>query len=333
MMALPFFEKPHFSMIHGCLAKRTIELASANRAKAEKRDSCTQCAGYAQGRTPRGHGSERRVKTRAIFFPFDLFGSAGARAGAELLADAFQEMLADNRREKIPTRARASLHKVRFEEFVFDTLADYQDWRPHARAAVRPVLQRGDFLLWVTGNHLGALPVYDELARLTPLPLVVQLDAHLDIYNLSDCTPELSHGNFLLHCDGALPPLINLGHRELLLRADYVARSFRRTFAASELALDPEPALRAVAEAAAQADRVFLDLDCDVFDPAHFPAVAQPQPFGLTPHFVLRVLAAIGRDRLAGLILSEFEPARDRHDHCLATLLWLIEYVLLSLYE
>src|SRR6266513_1487566 len=47
------------------------------------------------------------VKTSAIFFPFDLFGSAGAGAGAELLAEAFQEMLADNRRERVPTRARA----------------------------------------------------------------------------------------------------------------------------------------------------------------------------------------------------------------------------------
>jgi arginase family enzyme len=273
------------------------------------------------------------VKTRAIFFPFDLFGSSGTRAGAELLADAFQEMLADNRREKIPTRARAYTARVRFEECVFERLNDYLEWRPHARQALQPILARGDFLLWVSGNHLGVLPVYDELARLETPPLVVQLDAHLDIYHLSDCTRELSHGNFLLHCDGPLPPLINLGHRELLLRPEHIARSYRQTFAAADLAIDPELALRAVAEAAQQASRVFLDLDCDVFDAAWFPAVPQPQPFGLNPSFVLRVLAAIGADRLGGLCLSEFDPARDQHDRCLATLLWLIEYVLLSLYE
>ncbi len=44
------------------------------------------------------------MTTRAIFFPFDLFGSPGTRAGAELLADAFEEMLADNRRERVATR-------------------------------------------------------------------------------------------------------------------------------------------------------------------------------------------------------------------------------------
>src|SRR5947207_2145573 len=135
-------------------------------------------------------------KTSAFFFPFDLFGSGGTGAGAQLLADAFQEMLADNRREKIATRARAYAGKVRFQEFSFDTLADYQEWRSTARQAVRQVFdQDDDFLLWTTGNHLGVLPVYEELGRRKEPALVVQFDAHLDIYNLTDCTSELSHGN------------------------------------------------------------------------------------------------------------------------------------------
>src|SRR5882672_10949726 len=94
-------------------------------------------------------GSDQdKMNTRAIFFPFDLFGSAGTKAGVELLADAFQEMLADNKRERQPTRARAYANKVRFQEFTFETLADYKDWRHQARLAIREVLDRNDFLLW-----------------------------------------------------------------------------------------------------------------------------------------------------------------------------------------
>src|SRR5690348_16022346 len=103
------------------------------------------------------------MTTRAIFFPFDLFGSPGAKAGAELLADAFQELLADNKRERIATRARAYADKVRFEEYTFETLADYKDWRGQARTRVRQIFRQDELLLWVTGNHLGALPIYDEL--------------------------------------------------------------------------------------------------------------------------------------------------------------------------
>src|SRR5689334_13354420 len=99
------------------------------------------------------------MKTSALFFPFDLFGSGGTKAGVELLADAFQEMLADNKRERQPTRARAYANKVRFQEFTFETLADYQDWRRQARLAIHHAVDRGDFLFWISGNHLGVLPM------------------------------------------------------------------------------------------------------------------------------------------------------------------------------
>src|SRR5262245_24822395 len=104
------------------------------------------------------------MKTRAIFFPFDLFGSGGTREGALTLADAFREMLADNKRERVATRARAYAGKVHFQEFAFDKLSAYEHWRQDARRAIRQAWSRKDFLLWVTGNHLGALPIYDELA-------------------------------------------------------------------------------------------------------------------------------------------------------------------------
>ena len=147
--------------------------------------------------------------------------------------------MADNRRERRPTRARAYTSKVRFEEFSFETLSAYTTWHEDARA-VQEVWQHDDFLLWITGNRLGVLPLYEELGEpgndtrsggfdrrvsLTAADLntvVIQFDAHLDIYNLSDCTSELSHGNFLLHCDGPMPALINVGHRELLLRPEYI---------------------------------------------------------------------------------------------------------------
>jgi agmatinase len=271
------------------------------------------------------------VKTSAIFFPFDLFGSGGTRAGAELLADGLREMLADNRREKVPTRARAYAGKVRVSEVSFDRLDAYQGWRETGRKAVREALDRRDFLIWSAGNHLGTLPVYDELAGTDTL--VIQFDAHLDVYNLSDCTEELSHGNFLKHCAGPLPRLVNVGHRDLLLRPSYVKTWFHRTFSAAELAIDPGPALAEIASLCKEAPRVFLDLDCDVFDPAYFPGSAHPQPLGISSQLFLRFLDAAWSERVIGLAISEFDPARDERDRSLATLLWLIEHVLLRKYE
>src|SRR5436305_4675591 len=235
------------------------------------------------------------VRTTALVCPFALFGSPGTAEGAELLADALREMLADNRRERRPTRSRAYQPHVRVRELPFATPADYAAWLPRARRTARQALKAGDFLLWVGGNHLTALPVYQELAA-DPDALVVQFDAHLDLYHLSDCTEELSHGNFLRHAE-KLPPLLNLGHRDLFLLPEQTAPYYRATFSAAELAIDPEPALKEVRRLTRRAKRVVIDLDCDAFDPAYLPAVAHPLPFGLTPPLFLRLLDAAWSDR------------------------------------
>jgi arginase family enzyme len=272
------------------------------------------------------------TKTEVIVFPFDLFGSGGTAGGATLLADEVREVLRDNRRERVRTRARVYTPHVRLREHSFETLADYADWRLRGRQAARQALDGGDFLLWLTGNHLGALPVFDELAGAEDV-LVVQLDAHLDIHHFGDCTTELSHGNFLLHCAGPVPRLINAGHRDLLLPADHIAATYHQVYSTIDLARNTGAVLDQMRQAGAGASRIFLDLDCDVFDPANFPAVSQPVPFGLEPLAVLRLLEALPGDKLAGVFSSEFDPGRDQQDRSLAIVVWLIEYLLLRRYE
>ena len=77
------------------------------------------------------------MKTSAVCFPFDLFGSAGAAAGAELLADELREILADNRRETVATRARAYTDHVRIRQASFETVEQYQGWREQGRRLAR----------------------------------------------------------------------------------------------------------------------------------------------------------------------------------------------------
>jgi arginase family enzyme len=268
-----------------------------------------------------------------VFFPFDLFGSAGTAAGAELVADAFREMLADNRRERVSTRADFYAGQVKVREFSFEDLTDYQTWRSRARRMAQTALQKSDLLFWITGNHLGVLPVYEALARQDAGSLVIQFDAHLDIHHFAECTTELSHGNFLLHADGPLPALINVGHRDLLLPADYIAKHYAAAYSAESLIVDTDTVLNKLSQAARNATRVFLDLDCDVFDPAFFPGVSQSLPFGLSPSLFLRLVTAVWSERVAGLGVSEFMPARDRNDQSLATLAWLLEFLLLKRHE
>ncbi|MCI0352865.1 MAG: arginase family protein [Acidobacteriales bacterium] len=141
-----------------------------------------------------------------------------------------------------------------------------------------------------------------------------------------------SSTNRRLHCQ-RLPRLINVGHRELLLRPEHVKKYYQHAYSAAELAVHSEKTLAAIGAACETETRVFVDLDCDAFDPAYFPAVAEPTPFGLSPQLLLRILEVIGIHRLAGIALSEFHPAHDVADRGLETLMWLLEYVLLGVYE
>jgi arginase family enzyme len=262
-----------------------------------------------------------------VVFPFDLFGSAGTGAGARLLGDAVHEILDDTDRETRPCRADALRGNVRVTELDFDTLPDVTNWRKRGRQAARAALKSGEFLLWLGGNHLAALPVLEELGAGT---LVVQFDAHLDVYAFHDNKEELSHGNFLTHFEAPRPRLVNVGHRDLFLVPEEIGETFAAVYPAWEIAADVSRVATELKAKAVAAKRVWIDLDCDVFDPSALPAVAEPLPFGLLPPAFLALFEAAWAGNVVGMSVSEFDPGRDVRDTGLNLLGWLVEYVLLK---
>lgn len=263
----------------------------------------------------------------AVIFPFDLFGSGGTGAGAQLLGDALREAVDDAAVESRPMRTHAFAERLRFEEYPFETIDQVTGWRETGREAAKRLLAAGDFVLWLAGNHLGALPVYEELG---PDALVIQFDAHLDCYDLHDCTEELCHGNFLLRAGVPLPKIVNIGSRDLFLLPKDVKRSFVKVHPAEGVAANPAGVAADLRKRAAKAKRVWIDIDADAFDPAYCPAVPQPVPFGLTPMQFLPLLDAAWGGNVAGVSISEFDPGRDVRDTSLNLLGWLTERLLLK---
>lgn len=261
----------------------------------------------------------------AIVFPFELFGSAGTGAGAQLLGDALREMLDDADEEKRPSRSDAFRGKVEMLEESFDTMESVHHWRLTARALAKSLVPEGPSI-WFLGNHLGALPLLEELG---PKFKVIQFDAHLDVYNLANCHEELSHGNFLMHGNAKLPSIFNVGSRDLFLADEHVRKYFRDVISAERVAQDPQKTIKKVAAKFAGERKIWIDIDCDVFDPAFFPAVHGTLPFGISPAFLLGLLAQLNWRYVAGVSISEFDPGRDQRDQSLSTLVWLIEWCLL----
>lgn len=270
------------------------------------------------------------MRSTVVVFPFDLFGSAGTGTGAQLLGDAVREIIDDTARETRPSRADAFRGKLKVREAAFETLDQVADWRKRGRQLAKQALKARDFLIWLGGNHLGVLPVFEELP---PDTLVVQFDAHLDVYEFHDTTRELSHGNFLRHLPAARPRFVNVGHRDLFQTPEQIGEFFDATFSAEDVAGDTERVAKELRAMAVAAERVWIDLDCDALDPAYLPGVQQPLPFGLAPPAFLKLLGAVWSGKVAGLSVSEFDPGRDVRDTSLNLLGWLIEWVLLKKHE
>ena len=66
-----------------------------------------------------------------------------------------------------------------------------------------------------------------------------------------------------------------------------------------------ERALKAV-----NRDRIYLTVDMDGVDPAYAPAVGNPEPFGLTPLQVKKLIGILA-PHLVGMDLNEVSPAWD----------------------
>ncbi len=267
------------------------------------------------------------MRTTVVVFPFDLFGSAGTGAGARLLGDAVNEILDDTEAESRPCRADVLRNKVKVKELGFDTLAEVADWRKSGRQAAKQALKPNEFLLWLGGNHLAALPVLEELGADA---LVVQFDAHLDVYAFHDTTAELSHGNFLTHFDAPRPRLVNVGHRDLFLTPEEAGETFEAVYPAWDIAADAGRVAAELRAKAKAAPRVWIDIDCDAFDPAAMPAVAEPLPFGLSGPAFLALFEAVWEGKVVGMSVTEFDPGRDVRDTGLNLLGWLVEYTLLK---
>jgi agmatinase len=71
----------------------------------------------------------------------------------------------------------------------------------------------------------------------------------------------------------------------------------------------------AIAEALEVADHLYLSVDIDAFDPAFAPATGTPEPGGLAPVDVLRMVRRLAREhRVVGMDVVELCPAYDHAD-------------------
>jgi len=217
-------------------------------------------------------------------------------------------------------RASYNFEEIHFEHGIHQDLPavyDYgncddfvlpEDMIAEVDFAVGPGIRDGKFPIVIGGEHSANIPVVrnfgkDDIA-------LISIDAHLDSRDEYLGTPN-SHACICRRAADhlGLENVFVIGARaigeEELDRDDPV--SFISSYEVMDIGIDKaiQKALESVKN-----ERIYLTLDIDGIDPAFAPGTGTPEPFGLMPMDVKKVINAVG-DRLAGFDVCEVCPPAD----------------------
>ncbi len=174
--------------------------------------------------------------------------------------------------------------------------------------AVGPAIRDGKFPITMGGEHSVNIPIVrnfdpDDIA-------VISIDAHLDSRDEYLGTPN-SHACVMRRAAEhvGLDNVYVIGARAI--GAEELERDDPVPFISSYEVMDNgiDWAIRKVLESVKN-ERIYLTVDIDGIDPAFAPGTGTPEPFGLMPMDVKKVINAIG-DRLAGFDVVEVCPPAD----------------------
>lgn len=189
------------------------------------------------------------------------------------------------------------------------------------KQAARPVLEKGQFLLSLGGDHAISIGPIMAAAELFPDLGVLQVDAHLDLRNTWNGS-RYNHACVMRRVveDMALAA-VQVGIRSFSSEeADFIRHRGLSPFFAHQIPQnDPSWIQKAVERLP---EHVYLTIDLDGLDPSVLPGTGTPEPGGLFYRQLVDLIHAVGRSRkvvaadinelskIEGTTVSEFTAAK-----------------------
>lgn len=180
---------------------------------------------------------------------------------------------------------------------------------------VIPFVQKGRFLVTLTGEHTGALGAIRAHAQRYAGMCVLQVDAHGDLRQAYQGN-AYSHASVMARVVEQGLPLVQVGVRSISHEEVELIQSMKNisTFFASQI-LDPSGpyagrAVKWVPDVVkACTGPVYLTFDCDGLDASLVPALGTPEPGGLGWYDTLALVTALAEGPgIIGMDISELAP-------------------------
>ena len=205
------------------------------------------------------------------------------------------------------------IHQRRLEVYDYGNCDDFilpEDMFAEVDFAVRPAINDGKFTVAIGGEHSINIPIIRAFPERSIA--LISIDAHLDSRDEYLGTPN-SHACVMRRAAEhlGLDNVYVLGARaigeEELDRDDVVP--FISSYDIMDMGIEKAKAIgKALDEV--KAEKVYLTVDIDGIDPAFAPGTGTPEPFGLMPMDVKKVINIIG-ERLVGFDVNEVCPPAD----------------------
>ena len=203
------------------------------------------------------------------------------------------------------------IHQRRLEVYDYGNCDDFilpEDMFAEVDFAVRPAINDGKFTVAIGGEHSINIPIIRAFPERSIA--LISIDAHLDSRDEYLGTPN-SHACVMRRAAEhlGLDNIYVLGARaigeEELDRDDVVP--FISSYDIMDMGIE-----KAIGKALdeVKAEKVYLTVDIDGIDPAFAPGTGTPEPFGLMPMDVKKVINIIG-ERLVGFDVNEVCPPAD----------------------
>ena len=231
-------------------------------------------------------------KIKIICWKFGLFGNDGNESGVECLFNELNEIISNYRKDKKYIQYDyAKLISIIIYDY--NNVKEYINWDKKISNYYSKTINNNFFPIFIGGNHLSVLPIYNHYGKKERKTLILTFDAHIDLYGEID--NDLYHGNFLHHVDkNDNVDIIHIGNRELLVDKNEVSNVLNETFSMFYIIKNGiDKLVKIINDKSSEYDDIHLDFDVDVFDQSKIDATGFPIPFGLEPNHLIKILSSI----------------------------------------
>jgi agmatinase len=213
-------------------------------------------------------------------------------------------------------RASYGFEKDHFEHGKLPEISihDYGDMNDHLlhddmfdeiEFSAMPAIRENKFTVAIGGEHSVTAPMVSKGGM-----SIISIDAHLDSRDEFMGSPY-SHACVMRRCADFIGPdnIFVIGVRSISEEELNHEEPIPYLTSYAVMNNGIETAIKRALESV-QNEKVYLTIDIDGIDPAYAPGTGTPEPFGLTPMDVKKVINAIG-DRLMGMDVTEISPPYD----------------------